>query len=77
MLEKLRRQDVGKHLTAAANISVNQLPQFVDECSIVYIPEMGHLLAIKKTEQNSDPFGLDYLGFQFMVSSSNRMLHKL
>lgn len=66
-LELLHQQDVKKHVTAAARFAVNELPDYINECKVVYLPEMGHLMAIKEWEPNSDPQQLQYLGYQFMV----------
>lgn len=66
-LEKLRRQDIGKHLNAAANFVLKQLPHYVTECCVVYVPEMGHLIVVKLQEPQVEDDELKELGFQFMV----------
>lgn len=70
-LEKIRRQDIGKHLTAAADFALKQLPHYFTECSVVYVPEMGHLVVVKEQEPDEDTGELSNelqeLGFQFMV----------
>lgn len=71
IIEKLKRQDIGEHLTAAANFTINQLPDILTECTIAFIPEMGHLLVTKKNDQIPDPNQLEYLGFQFLVISKH------
>ncbi|KRT79766.1 hypothetical protein AMK59_7386, partial [Oryctes borbonicus] len=65
--KKMKRQDMGEHLTAAAKFTINQLPDTLSECTVAYIPEMGHLLVTKKNDQISEPNQLEHLGFQFMV----------
>lgn len=66
-IELLHQQDVSKHVTAAARFAANDLPDFIDECKVVYLPEMGHLMVIKKWEPDCDPEQLESLGYQFMV----------
>lgn len=66
-IEKLRQQDIAKDVTAAARLAANNLPNFINECAVVYLPEMGHLIAIKKWEPNCTPEQLHDFGFQFMV----------
>lgn len=68
ILEKLRRQDIINDVMAAARFAAENLPDFLDECSVVYIPEMGHLLAIKEWEPDCIPEDLQHLGFQFVVN---------
>lgn len=65
--EKLRRKDIGKHITRAALFAVDQLPPYIDECSIIFVPEMGHLIAIKEWEEDCNPDDLKDLDFKFMV----------
>lgn len=60
-------QEIGDHLTAAVNFTINQLPEVLTECTLVYIPEMGHLLVTKKNDRLTEPNQLEHLGFQFMV----------
>lgn len=54
-------------MTAAARFAANDLPDFLNECAVVYLPEMGHLIAIKEWEPDCNPEQLQDLGFQFMV----------
>lgn len=68
-LEKLQRQDIGKHLTAAADFVLTELPQYVTECCVVYVPEIGHLIVVKAEEPQTENTELQELGFQFMVNS--------
>ncbi|RZC42494.1 mutS protein 5-like [Asbolus verrucosus] len=74
--KKLRRQDIAKHVTAAAKIAVDQLPNYLHECAIVYLPEMGHLIAIKEWEPNCNPEELKELGFQFMFTLRGTIHYK-
>lgn len=67
-LEKLRQQDIYKDVGAAARLAVGNLPDFLKECSVVYLPEMGHLIVIKEWEEGCDPDKLEYLDFKFVVS---------
>ncbi|XP_050310224.1 mutS protein homolog 5-like [Anthonomus grandis grandis] len=64
----LRERDVVKHVTAAARFAVDDLPSYINECKIVYLPEMGHLMAIKEWQEDCDPDHLQDLGYQFMFS---------
>lgn len=54
-------------MTAAANFAVDRLPHYFTVCSIIYIPEMGHLIVVKEWEPNLDKTELQNMGFQFMV----------
>ncbi|KAJ8964564.1 hypothetical protein NQ314_004868 [Rhamnusium bicolor] len=74
--EKLRQQDIAKDVTAAARFTANDLPDFLNECSVVYLPEMGHLIAIKEWEPNCNPEQLQDLGFQFMFTLRNMIHYK-
>lgn len=67
-LEKLRQQDIAKDVAAAARLAANNLPDFLEECAIVYLPEMGHLIAIKKWEPDCNPEDLEHVGYKFLVS---------
>ncbi|KAL1490889.1 hypothetical protein ABEB36_011567 [Hypothenemus hampei] len=62
----LRQQDLAKHLTAAARLAINDLPDYINECKVLYLPEMGHLMVIKEWEPNCTPEQLEYLGYKFM-----------
>lgn len=66
--EKCKRQDIAKHVTVAAKLAANQLPNFLKECSVVYLPEMGHLIAIREWTPDCHPEDLEEFGFQFMVN---------
>ncbi|XP_060528669.1 mutS protein homolog 5-like isoform X2 [Cylas formicarius] len=72
----LRRQDIAKHVTAAAGLAVQDLPDYINECKIVYLPEMGHLMALKEWELGCDPEQLQHLGFQFMFSLGGMIHYK-
>lgn len=67
LVEELRKQSIAKNITAAAHFAVNQLPDYLNECSVVYIPEMGHLIAVKEWEPDCDRNRLQEAGFQFVV----------
>lgn len=66
--EKLRQQDISKDVTAAARLAADNLPDFLEECAVVYLPEMGHLIVIKEWDPNCVPEELEYLGFKFVVN---------
>ncbi|KAJ3643741.1 hypothetical protein Zmor_026433 [Zophobas morio] len=74
--KKLRRQDIAQHVTAAAELAAQQLPDYLHECAIVYLPEMGHLLAIKEWEPHCDPESLADLGFRFMFTLRGTIHYK-
>ncbi|CAG9863939.1 unnamed protein product [Phyllotreta striolata] len=74
--KKLRRQDITNDVMAAARFAADNLPDFLDECSVVYIPEMGHLLSIKEWETDCSPEDLEHLGFQFMFKIGGRIHYK-
>lgn len=71
IIEKLRQKDISKNVTAAARLAADNLPSFLEECAVVYLPEMGHLISIKEWEEDCNPEALDYLGFKFVVSTVN------
>jgi hypothetical protein len=54
-------------VSAAAAVAADQLPDYLQECAIVYLPEMGHLIAIKEWSPGCNPEDLKELGFHFMV----------
>lgn len=58
---------MSKDLTAAARFAANDLPDFLNECAIIYLPEMGHLIAIKEWEPNCDPEELKKFDYHLMV----------
>ncbi|KAH1009656.1 hypothetical protein HUJ04_001983 [Dendroctonus ponderosae] len=72
----LHQQDVSKHVTAAARFAANDLPDFIDECKVVYLPEMGHLMVIKRWEPDCDPEQLESLGYQFMFALGGVLHYK-
>lgn len=67
LAEKLRVQDMSKIVTAAAQLAIDQLPFHIGECSVAYIKDMGHLIAVKEWEPNCDGEELNSAGLQFMV----------
>lgn len=71
LLEQLKKQHIIKSVTAAAKFAVNQLPEFVNECSVIHIPEMGHLVAIQEWAPGCDRHELNDYGFQFVVRKIN------
>nr|XP_023023464.1 mutS protein homolog 5-like isoform X1 [Leptinotarsa decemlineata] len=66
--KKLRQQDIAKDITAAARFAANNLPEFLEECAVIYLPEMGHLIGIHEWEPGCNPEELQDLGFQFMFT---------
>ncbi|KAK4882098.1 hypothetical protein RN001_005417 [Aquatica leii] len=72
--KEFKKQDIAKNVTAAARIAVNQLPEYLNECSVVYIPEMGHFVAVTKWEANGDWNAPQSYGFHF-VFETNDCLH--
>ncbi|KAJ8986006.1 hypothetical protein NQ317_013890 [Molorchus minor] len=74
--KKLRQQGIAKDVTAAARFAANNLPEFLNECAVVYLPEMGHLIAIKEWEPGCDPDQLQDLGFQFMFTLRGTIHYK-
>ncbi|KAB0802504.1 hypothetical protein PPYR_04690 [Photinus pyralis] len=72
--KELQKCDISKNATAAARIVLNQLPQFIDGCSVVYMPELGHFVVIKEWEANCDKKELEEHGLQF-VFELNQSLH--
>nr|CAH7759268.1 unnamed protein product [Callosobruchus chinensis] len=74
--KKLRRQDIAKSVTAAARFAANDLPDFLDECCVVYLPEMGHLISVKEWEPDCNPDELAHLGFRFMFSLRGTIHYK-
>ncbi|XP_018326196.1 mutS protein homolog 5 [Agrilus planipennis] len=74
--KKLKQKDIAKTITAAANFAVNQLPDFINECSVVFLPEMGHLVSIKEWEPDCDKDTLQGIGYQFVFQVRNNLLYK-
>ncbi|XP_044754707.1 mutS protein homolog 5-like [Coccinella septempunctata] len=74
--KKLQRQDIAKHVTAAARIAVEELPDFLTECAVVYLPEMGHLVAVKEWEPNCNPEELGTIGYKFMFTVGGSIHYK-
>lgn len=66
-VEKLRRNDISKSVNVAARIVVDELPDYIGECTVIYLPEMGHLIAIKEWQDDCDPNVLQQMGYQFVV----------
>ncbi|XP_066253416.1 mutS protein homolog 5-like [Euwallacea similis] len=64
----LLQQDLAKHLTAAARMTVNNLPNYISECKVVFLPEMGHLIAIKEWGVDCDPEDLQRFDYKFMFT---------
>uniref|UniRef100_A0A6P7FG07 Uncharacterized protein LOC114327691 n=1 Tax=Diabrotica virgifera virgifera TaxID=50390 RepID=A0A6P7FG07_DIAVI len=74
--KKLRRQGIMNDVMAAARFAADNLPDFLDECSVVYLPEMGHLLAIKEWKPDCQPEDLQNLGFQFVFKLGGKFHYK-
>ncbi|XP_068897033.1 mutS protein homolog 5-like isoform X2 [Tenebrio molitor] len=74
--KKLRRQDIAQHVSAAAAVAADQLPDYLQECAIVYLPEMGHLIAIKEWSPGCNPEDLKELGFHFMFTLRGTIHYK-
>ncbi|KAJ8952800.1 hypothetical protein NQ318_008117 [Aromia moschata] len=74
--KRLRQQGMAKDLTAAARFSADNLPDFLNECAMVYLPEIGHLIAIKEWESHCDPEQLKDLDFQFMFTLRGTIHYK-
>ncbi|KAK9890839.1 hypothetical protein WA026_012185 [Henosepilachna vigintioctopunctata] len=66
--KKMQRQDISKNVTAAARVAVEELPEYLSECVVVYLPEVGHLVSIKEWEPNCDPEQLSDIGYKFMFT---------
>lgn len=65
--EKLTKNDIEKHLNPAAQVVVAQLPSQVNSCFMQYLPELGHVVGVKKWDSQCDPQELKANGFQFLV----------
>ncbi|KAG5894164.1 hypothetical protein JTB14_001860 [Gonioctena quinquepunctata] len=74
--KKLRQQDITKDITAAARFSADNLPDFLDECVVIFLPEMGHLIGIREWEPGCNPEELQHLGFQFMFTIGGTIHYK-
>ncbi|CAH1118956.1 unnamed protein product [Phaedon cochleariae] len=74
--KKLRQQDIAKDITAAARFAANNLPEFLDECAVIYLPEMGHLIGVKEWSQGCAPEDLEHLGFNFMFTIGGTIHYK-
>ncbi|KAF7272026.1 hypothetical protein GWI33_015165 [Rhynchophorus ferrugineus] len=72
----LRQQDIAKHVSAAARCAVNDLPDFVNECQVIYLPEMGHHVAIREWEPNCNINAFEDLGYQFMFNIGGTIHYK-
>ncbi|CAH0555687.1 unnamed protein product [Brassicogethes aeneus] len=74
--KKLRQKDISKNINVAARIVVEELPDFITECSIVYLPEMGHHIAINEWEPDCIPEQLEEFGYQFVFKISDTIHYK-
>ncbi|PSN55908.1 hypothetical protein C0J52_00468 [Blattella germanica] len=64
--KKLEYGGIPKLMTSVAHQELNNLPSFVNECSLVYIPEIGYLLAIFAWKENMSVEEWDIPGIEFM-----------
>ncbi|XP_017784719.1 PREDICTED: mutS protein homolog 5-like [Nicrophorus vespilloides] len=74
--KKMIKEDIFKRVTVAANIVVDQLPAFLKECVVCFIPDMGHVVAVKKWDQNCDPRSMHEFGFQYMFELNDNYHYK-
>lgn len=72
--KKLKLQDIVKNVTTAANIAVDNLPNYIDSCTVVHVPEVGYLVSIEEWEPNCNIEQFSDLGYQFMVMSNKKRL---
>lgn len=71
LVEKVQLQDISKQVTGASNFLVDRLPDYVEECRIVLIPNVGHTITIRQWDVNCDPEQLAPYDLSYMVSCSN------
>jgi len=55
-------------MSMVAAEEMNSLPDFVQQCSVVYIPEVGYLLAISVWEEDLNMEDLELEGLDYKVS---------
>jgi DNA mismatch repair protein MSH5 len=57
-------------MSMVAAEEMTTLPEFVQQCSVVYIPEVGYLLALSLWEENLGFEDLQLEGLEYKVSYS-------
>ncbi|KAK5650830.1 hypothetical protein RI129_001859 [Pyrocoelia pectoralis] len=72
----LKKRDIAKNATAAAHIALNQLPDFVTECSVVYLPELGHFVVIKEWDTDCNRNELEEYDFHFVFELNGSLHYK-
>lgn len=72
--EKKRRYNgLPDFMTQVAKEELNRLSEDITECNVIYLPQLGYLVAIPKTSDDTDDqYAIKDLEFVFM---SNNMLH--
>lgn len=57
-------------MSSTAKFELKKLPDFIDECTMVYLPNLGYLLGIKAWKENLTKHEKSLPNLKFMVSFS-------
>lgn len=54
-------------MSETAKVELDRLPSFIEECSMLYMPHLGYLLAVKAWADNLTPSQKELPDMKFMV----------
>lgn len=55
-------------MSETAKVELSRLPDFIEECSMLYMPHLGYLLGVKAWEENLTMEQKELPNMKFMVS---------
>lgn len=58
-------------MSSTAQYELEKLPQFIEECTMVYLPNLGYLLGVKSWAPNLTREAKELENLKFMVNTSN------
>ncbi|GLV35982.1 spellchecker1 [Carabus blaptoides fortunei] len=67
-MKKLYSSEVKEKINSAAAFEIYNLPEFIRDCSILYVPQIGYLVAVEKWCDNAVPADVEKYGFRHMFS---------
>lgn len=67
---------IQNRLVAAARIVVNHLPPQLEECTVSFVPDMGHIISVRKWSPKCTPEELLPYGCYFLFESSSIFHYK-
>lgn len=56
-------------MSETATVELSRLPEFVEECSMLYMPHLGYLLGVKEWASNLTMEQKELPNLKFMVST--------